>query len=104
MSYSGKYRKTVLAVTYSAVKVVVNTLYGGDNFLWDSVMPQDFPKTVSMNDIKYFFKIHKVDIKFSLSFCTLFDDVSESEYLIDTTLSFPKSSLLFSQSAINNVD
>ena len=103
MSYSGKYRKTVLAVTYSAVKVVVKTLYVGDNFLWDSVMPQDFPKTVSMNAIKCFFKIHKVDRKFSLPFCTLFDDVSESEDLIDTTLSFPKSSLLFSESAINNV-
>ena len=62
---------------------------------------QDFPKTVSMNAIKCFFKIHKVDIKFSLPFCALFDDVSESEDLIDTTLSFPKS-LLFSQSAINN--
>ena len=42
-------------------------------------MPQDFPKTVSMNAIKCFFKINKVDIKFSLPFCTLFDDVLESE-------------------------
>ena len=41
----------MLAVTHSAVKVVVKTLYGGDNFLWDSVMPQDFPKTVSMGAI-----------------------------------------------------
>ena len=93
----------MLAVTHSAVKVVVKTLYGEDNFLWDSVMPQDFPKTVFMNAIKCFFKIHKVYIKFSLPFCTLFDDVLENEDLIDTTLSFPKSSLLFSQSAINNV-
>ena len=46
----------MLAVTHSAVKVVVKTLYGGDNFLWDSVMPQDFPKTVSMNAIKCFFQ------------------------------------------------
>ena len=74
---------------HSAVKVIVK-LYGGDHFLWDSVMPQDFPKTVFMNAIKCFLKIHKVDIKFSLSFCTLFDDVPESEDLIDTTLSFPK--------------
>ena len=81
--------------THSAVKVV-KTLYGGDNFLWDSVMSRDFPKTVSMNAINCFFKIHKVDIKFSLPVCTLFDDVSESEDLVDTTLSFPKSSLLFS--------
>ena len=70
----------MLAVTYSAVKVVVKTLYGGDNFLWDSVMPQDFPKTVSMNAIKCFFKIHKVDIKFSLPFCTLFDDVRSPKH------------------------
>ena len=88
--------KTVLAVTHSAVKVVVKTLYDKDNVLWDSVMPQDFPKTVSMNAINCFLKIHKVDIKFSLPFCTLFDAVSESEDMIDTTLSFPKSSLLFS--------
>ena len=59
-------------------------------------MPQDFPKTVSMNAIKCFFKIHKVKMKFSLPFCTLLDDVSESEDLMETTLSFPKSSLLFS--------
>ena len=39
----------MLAATHSAVKVVVKTLYGGDNFLWESVMPQDFPRTVSMN-------------------------------------------------------
>ena len=59
-------------------------------------MPQDFPKTVAMNAIKCFFKIHKVDIKFSLPYCALLDDVSESKDLIGTTLSFPKSSLLFS--------
>ena len=38
-------------LTYSAIKVVVKALYGGDNFLWDSVMPQKFPNTVSMNAI-----------------------------------------------------
>ena len=86
----------MLAVTHSAVKVVVKTLYDRDNFSWDSVMPQDFPKAVFMNAIKFFFKIHNVEIKFSLPFCTLFDDVSESENLIDATHSFPKSSLLFS--------
>ena len=85
----------MLAVTHSAVKGV-KTLYDRDNFLWDSVMPQDFPKTVSMNAIKCPFKTHKVDIKFSLPFCTLFDDVSGSEELIDTTFSSPKSTLLFS--------
>ena len=46
--------------------------------------------------IKSLFKIHKVDIKLSVPFCTLFDDVSESEDLIDTTLSFSKSSLVYS--------
>ena len=59
-------------------------------------MPQYLPKTVSMNTIKSLFKIHKVDIKFSLPFYALFDNVSESEDLIDTTISFPKSSLFFS--------
>ena len=53
----------MLAVTHSAVNIVVKTLYGGDNVLWDSVMPQDFPKTVSMNAIKCFFKIRKIDIR-----------------------------------------
>ena len=86
----------MLAVTHSAVKVVAKTLYGGDNFLWYSVMPRDFPKTVSMIAIKCLFKIQKVDLKFSLPFCTLFDDVSEGKDLIYTTLSFPKFSLLFS--------
>ena len=86
----------MLTVTHSAIIFVVKTLYDRDNFLWDSVMPQDFPKTVSMNAIKCLFKTHKVDIKFSLPFCTLFDDISEGEDLIDTTLSFPKSSLFFS--------
>ena len=42
---------------HSAVKVV-KTLYDRDYFLCDSVMPQDFPKTVSMNAIKCLFKIH----------------------------------------------
>ena len=86
----------MLAVTHCAFKVVVKTLYDRDSFLWESVMPEDFPKTVSMNAIKRLFKIHKVNIKSSLSFCTLFDDVSESEDLIDTTLSFTKARLLFS--------
>ena len=83
------------ALTHCAVKVV-KTLNDGDNFMWDSVMPQDFPKTVSMNPIKCLFKIHKVDIKFLPPFCTLFHDVSESKDLIDTRVSFPISSFLFS--------
>ena len=58
-------------------------------------MPQDFPMTASMNAIKRLFKVHKVDIKFSLPFCTLIDGVSESEHLIGKTLFFPKSSLFF---------
>ena len=59
-------------------------------------MPQDLPKTDSMDAIRCLFKIHNVDIKISLPFCTLLDDVSESEDLMDTTLTFPKSSLFFS--------
>ena len=96
MSYSGKHRKTVLAVTHSAVKVVAKTVYDRDTFLWNSVISQNLPKTVSMNAFKWLFKIYKVDVKFSLPFCTLFNDVLESQDLMDTTLSFPKSSLFFS--------
>ena len=52
LSYSGKHMKTVLAVAHSAVKVVVKTLYGGDNFFVEFCNASDFPRTVSMNAIK----------------------------------------------------
>ena len=41
----------MLAVSNFTVKVVVKTLYDGDNFLWNSVMPQDLPKTMIMNTV-----------------------------------------------------
>ena len=69
--------RTVLAASDSAVDAV-KTLYDRDNFLLNSLMLQDLPKTAPMDAIKRLFKIHEVDIKLSQLVCSLLAAVSES--------------------------
>ena len=71
-----------------------------DNLLWDPVCHEDAPKTISVDAIKGFVEIYKVDVQLSLSFSVLLNDVFQGEYLVYESSSFSKTPLLVSQSLI----
>ena len=65
------------------------------NLLWDPVCPEDAPKTISVDAIKGFFEIYKVDVQLSQPFCALLNDVSQAEYLVYAPPPFRKSACSF---------
>ena len=88
--------KTGLAIPHSACEVVIEALDDMYNLLWDPVCPEDAPKTISVDAIKGFFEIYKVDVQLSQPFCALLNDVSQAEYLVYAPLPFRKSDARFS--------
>jgi len=66
-----------------------------------SIWPENAPQTFSMNAIESLLKLHVVDIQLPLPFGALFNDVAQSEDLVCTSSSLPKTCLLLSELQIH---
>ena len=79
LSNTGLHTEAGLAVSHSALEVVVEALDDKDDLLWNSICPEYAPWTFSVDAVESLLKIHVVDVQLPLPFSALFYDVALSE-------------------------
>ena len=87
----------------STLHVVVETFDDVDNLLWYTIGPKGAPQTFPVHAVKSVLKVYKVDVELSLPLSALLYDVTQGEYRVFASLSFPKSCLPSSQLLVHCV-
>ena len=88
----------------SSGKVCIVTLDDAKNVWRDTIRQNDAPEAVTVNAVKCLFEVDEVDVQTSLPFSALLNDVPKGEYVVNTTSSFSKASLLLAKVYINRID
>lgn len=97
MPYSGPYLKTGGAWSHSARKASIEMLDDIDYVGWDSIASHDLPEAITMDAIKSLLEVYEVDVKLSMPFTALLNDIPESEDLVDASFHFPKTGLFITE-------
>ena len=92
--HSGCHTEAGFAASHNEFEVV--EALDDDNLLWYSICPNELPMPLSINTVKGFLKVYKVNVLSSLLSFALFNDIFQGKNLVCAFSSRLKSCLLLS--------